>query len=208
MKSNGPERPEPDPSWTDFSDRTEKDLVREESEQYRIARPLRIAKRTLFLCMILFPAAYFYTPFRNAWVHSYRTNYSPKPPELPPRPANAPMYEQPVLDLVKPVMLERHALKDFDVMFLKSGLRIRIRTGETRGTRMSQVFGIMEDIREMRRSMPELPACAWVLEFDHDTPDHVTVVLPDAKHGYRAFQEWHEADLYTDDPTTNGEARP
>lgn len=209
MKSDGTERPEPQPDWTDYEE-LEKILAGEESKQYKTSRSIGIAKCILFLCMILFPAAYIGSCVNAE--QSYRRpgrDYSPKPPELPPRPADAPKYEQPVLDLVKPAMLEKHALKDFDVMYLESGLRIRIRTDETLSPRMSRAFGIMEDIRTMRRTVPGLPACAWVLEIDHEAMDGgMTFVLPDAKRGYRAFPEWHENALYTATPAPAERARP
>ena len=52
MNSDGTGRPKSDPNWTDFNDRIEENLVREESELFRATRPLRIAKRVLIICMI------------------------------------------------------------------------------------------------------------------------------------------------------------
>ena len=207
MNPDGTERPKSDPGWTDLNDRIEENLVRKESEQIQAARPLRIAKRILFICLILFPAAYI-----GSCVYaqqSYRRDiFPPKQPAALPH-SDAPKYEQPVLDLVKPAMLERYGLKEFKVKYTESVLCIKIRTDETRGPRTGQAFAIMEDIREMRRTTPGLPTCAWMLEIDHEAMDGgMTIVLSDAKRGYKAFPEWHIDALYTDASAQTGKTQP
>lgn len=207
MNPDGTERPKSDPNWTNFNDRIEENLVRKESEQFQAARPLRIAKCILFICLILFSAAYI-----GSCVYaqqSYRRDiFPPKQPAALPHP-DAPKYEQPVLDLVKPAMLERYGLKEFKVKYTESVLCIKIRTDETRGPRTGQAFAIMEDIREMRRTTPGLPTCAWMLEIDHEAMDGgMTFVLPDAKRGYKAFPEWHIDALYTDASAQTGKTQP
>ena len=212
MKSDGTERPYSAQSWTDFNDEIEKILANEESRQYRAARPLRIAKRILFICMLLFPAILIGSCALAEWRwDQYRKSASNDDADqiTLPQPDDAPKYEQPVLDLVKPAMLEAYGLKEFKVKCKRTGIYILIRTDETRGPRVSQAFGIMEDIRRMRRTVPELPTCAWVLEIDHSAPDGgMTFVLPDAKRGYRAFPKWHEDALYTATPARAERARP
>ena len=209
MSTDETDKPRVDPGWTDFNDTIEKTIAREESKQYQAARPLRIAKRVFIFCMILFSAAFIGSCQLAEW--SYRHDRGPKDADriTLPQPDDAPKYEQPVLDRVKPALLERYGLKEFKVKYKRTGMYILIRTDETRGPRLGQAFGIMEDIREMRRTMPELPSSAWVLEIDHFAPDGgMTFVLPDAKRGYRAFPEWHDDTLYTAMPVRTGKAQP
>jgi len=211
MQSDGTERPKSDPSWTDFNDEIEMILVREEAKQYQAARPLRIAKRVLIICMLLFLATFIGSCALAQWSwdqhRSSASNDNADQITLP-QPDDAPKYEQPVLDLVKPAMLAQYGLKEFKVKCKRTGIYILIKTDETRGPRVSQAFGIIEDIRKMRRTVPELPACAWVLEIDHEAMDGgMTFVLPDAKRGYKAFPEWHEDTLYTATPARAERAR-
>ena len=212
MKADRTERPELDPGWTDFNDEIEKILANEESRQYQASRPLRITKRILFLCMLLFPATFIGSCALGQWRwQQWRSNVLNDDADqiTLPQPDDAPKYEQPVLDLVKPAMLEAYGLKEFKVKCKRTGIYILIRTDETRGPRVSQAFGITEDIRRMRRTVPGLPTCAWVLEIDHSAPDGgMTFVLPDAKCGYRAFPDWHEDALYTATPARAERARP
>ena len=204
MNSDGTGRLKSDPNWTGFNDRIEENLVREESELFRATRPLRIAKRVLIICMILFPAALIGSLVYSS--RSYRRPLSPEQPALPH--PDATKNEQPVLDRVKPAMIERYGLKEFKVKYTESALCIRIRTDETRGPRVHQAFGLMEDIRDMRRTVRGLPTCAWMLEIDHEAMDGgMTIVLPDEKCGYKAHPEWHNDALYTAAPPTAGKAR-
>ena len=76
MTSDETRKPRLDPDWTDFNDRFENNLAREESEQYRATRPLRIAKRVFIFCLILFPAAFIGSCQLEEW--SYRHDRSPK----------------------------------------------------------------------------------------------------------------------------------
>ena len=207
MKLDGPERPQPDSSWTDFNDRIEQALTRKYFERFEVSTSWRIAKCILFLCMVLFPAAYI-----GSCVYaqqSYRRDlFPPEQPAALPHP-DAAKYEQPVLALVKPAMLERYGLQEFKVKYSGPVLCIKIKTDETRGPRVPQAFGLMEDIREMRRTTPELPTCAWMLEIDHEAMDGgMTIVLPDAERGYKAFPEWHNDALYTDASHSTGKAQP
>lgn len=209
MNTDKTGKPQLDPGWTDFNDEIEKILANENSRQYRAARPLRIAKRVFIFCLILFPAAFIGSCQLAEW--SYRHDRGPKDADqiALPQPDDAAKYEQPVLDRVKPALLERYGLKEFKVKYKRTGLYILILIDETRGSRVGQAFGIMEDIREMRRTMPELPSSAWVLEIDHIAPDGgMTFVLPDAKRGYKAFPEWHDAALYKDASVRTGKVRP
>ena len=155
--------------------------------------------------MILFPAALIGSLVYSS--RSYRRPLSPEQPALPH--PDAPKNEQLLLDDVKPAMIERYGLKEFKVKYTESALCIRIRTDETRGPRVHQAFGLMEDIRDMRRTVRGLPTCAWMLEIDHEAMDGgMTIVLPDEKRGYKAFPEWHNDALYTDASHSTGKAQP
>ena len=130
MNSDGTERPKSNPSWTDFNDRIEQALTRKHFEQFEASTSWRIAKCILFLCMILFPAAYI-----GSCVYaqqSYRKDlFPPEQPAALPHP-DAPKYEQPVLDLVKPAMLERYGLQEFKVKYSGPVLCIKIKTDNPR----------------------------------------------------------------------------
>ena len=180
-------------------------------ESYPAARVLTIAKRVLFVCMLLFPATFMGSCALAQWSWQHRRGASNDDADQInlPQPDDALKYEKPVLDLVKPAMLERYGLKEFKVKCKRTGIYILIRTDETRAPRVAQAFAIMEDIRRMRRTTPGLSACAWVLEIDHSAPDGgMTFVLPDAKRGYKAFPEWHNDALYKDASVRTGKGRP
>ena len=179
-------------------------------ESYPAAHILTIAKRALFVCMLLFPAAVLGVIGIEQWIYNRQPRSKADAPQnaLP----DASTFEQPVLDGIGPAIVKKYDLKDFEVKYLQSTLRIRIGTAarDARRVRVGQAFAIMEDIRKLRRSTPSMPTCAWALEIDHDAPDGgMTFVLPDTVHGYEADSHWHNAALYEDAPDLTGkEARP
>lgn len=173
------------------------------------ARILIIAKRALFFCMLLFPVAVLGCFGVAQWI--YNRNHPPKE-NTPQSPLpDASTLEQPVLNGIKPEIVRKYELKDFDVKYRDGALRVKIRTAarDARRVRAGQAFAIMEDIRKLRRSTPGMPTCAWALEIDHDAPDGgMTFVLPDTLRGYDAEPEWHDAALYENASDQAEEARP
>ena len=179
-------------------------------ESYPAARVLTIAKRILFVCMLLFPVVVLGCFGITQWIYGIRhpseANDTPSP--LPG--ASAP--EQSVLNGIEPEIAGKYDLTDFEFKYRDGALRIKIRTAarDARRVRTGQAFAIMEDIRKLRGTMPGMPSYAWVLEIDHDAPDGgMTFVLPDTVRGYKEEHRWHDAALYEDSPAQTGkEARP
>ena len=102
---------------------------------------------------------------------------------------------------LRPEIVRKYELKEFEVMYRDGALRVKIRTAarDARRVRAGQAFDIAGDIRRMRRTTPGMPSCAWVLEIDHDAPDGgMTFVLPDTVRGYEEEHRWHDAALYGD----------
>ncbi len=180
-------------------------------ESYPAARVLTIVKRVLFVCMLLFPVVFFTVLGTVQWIYN-RKHHPPKEntPQSPLPDASA--LEQSVLNGIRHEIVRKYDLKDFEVMYRDGALRVRIRTAarDARRVRAGQAFGIADDIRELRRTTPGMPLCAWALEIDHDAPDGgMTFVLPDTVRGYEADTLWHDAALYGDASARTGkEARP
>lgn len=179
-------------------------------ESYPAARVLTIAKRILFVCMLLFPVVVLGCFGITQWIYGIRhpseANDTPSP--LP----GASASEQSVLNGIEPEIAGKYDLTDFEFKYRDGALRIKIRTAarDARRVRTGQAFAIMEDIRKLRGLMPGMPSYAWVLEIDHDAPDGgMTFVLPDTVRGYEEEHRWHDAALYEDSPAQTGkEARP
>ena len=178
-------------------------------ESYPPARVLLIAKRALFVCMLLFPVAVLGCFGVTQWIYDIRHRSKPDEAQSPLPDASA--LEQSVLNGIRHEIVRKYDLKEFEVMYRDGALRVRIRTAarDARRVRAGQAFGIADDIRELRGTTPGMPPCAWVLEIDHDAPDGgMTFVLPDAKCGFGAFPEWHNAPLYKNKLSRTGKARP
>lgn len=174
-------------------------MTDDRSEQYPLARVFIIAKRVLFVCMLLFPVVVLGCFGITQWIYNIRhpskTNEAQSP--LP----DASALEQPVLNGIKPEIVRKYELTDFGVKYQDGALRVKIRTAarDARRVRAGQAFDIVDDIRRMRRTTQGMPSCAWVLEIDHDAPDGgMTFVLPDTIRGYEADAHWHDAALYED----------
>jgi hypothetical protein len=174
-------------------------MTDDQSEQYPLARVFIIAKRVLFVCMLLFPIVVLGVFGITQWIydirHPSRTNEAQSP--LP----DASALEQPVLNGIKPEIVRKYELTDFGVKYQDGALRVKIQTAarDARRVRAGQAFDIVDDIRRMRRTTPGMPSCAWALEIDHDAPDGgMTFVLPDKVRGYEADTHWHDAALYED----------
>ena len=210
MNGTDRERKQDRNDWDGWDRKLGEIAAREESEQCRTARPLRIAKRALFVCMLLFPVAVLGCFGVTQWIYDIRHRSKPDEAQSPLPDASAP--EQSVLNGIKHEIVRKYDLKEFEVMHRDGALRVRIRTAarDMRPVRAGQAFGIADDIRKMRRTTPGMPSCAWALEIDHDAPDGgMTFVLPDTVRGYEADSEWHNAALYEDAPAQTGkEARP
>ena len=180
-------------------------------ESYPAARVLTIVKRVLFVCMLLFPVVFFTVLGTVQWIYN-RKHHPPKEntPQSPLPDASA--LEQSVLNGIRPEIIRKYDLIDFEVKYRDNSLRIRIGTAarDARRVRVGQAFAIMEDIRKLRRTTPGMPTCAWALEIDHDAPDGgMTFVLPDTVRGYEADTHWHDAALYDDASAQTGKgARP
>ena len=171
----------------------------DQAEQYPLARVFIIAKRVLFVCMLLFPVVFLGCFGVAQWIYNIRhpskTNEAQSP--LP----DVSALEQPVLDSIRSVIAKKYDLKDFGVKYRDGVLCVKIRTAarDARRVRAGQAFDIVDDIRRMRRTTPGMPSCAWALEIDHDAPDGgMTFVLPDTIRGYEADAHWHDAALYED----------
>ena len=174
-------------------------MTDDRSEQYPLARVIILAKRVLFVCMLLFPIVVLGVFGITQWIydirHPSKTNEAQRP--LP----DASALEQSVLNGIKPEITRKYELTDFEVKYQDGALRVKIRTAarDARRVRAGQAFDIVDDIRRMRRTTQEMPSCAWALEIDHDAPDGgMTFVLPDKVRGYEADTHWHDAALYED----------
>ena len=185
-------------------------MTDDRSEQYPLARVIILAKRVLFVCMLLFPIVVLGVFGITQWIYDIRqrskTNKAQRP--LP----DASALEQSVLNGIKPEIVRKYELTDFGIKYQDGVLRVKIQTAarDARRVRAGQAFDIAGDIRRMRRTTPGMPPCAWVLEIDHDAPDGgMTFVLPDTVRGYEADTLWHDAALYGDASARTGkEARP
>ena len=174
-------------------------MTDDHSEQYPPARVFLIAKRALFVCMLLFPVAVLGCFGVTQWIYDIRHRSKPDEAQSPLPDASAP--EQSVLNGIKHEIIRKYELKEFEVMYRDGALRVKIRTAarDARRVRAGQAFDIVDDIRRMRRTTPGMPSCAWALEIDHDAPDGgMTFVLPDMVRGYEADTHWHDAALYED----------
>lgn len=103
--------------------------------------------------------------------------------KLAPAP-NAAETEAAVRGILKPVLMEKYGLEDFDVRHLNHGLHIKIKTAD--GQRQSE---IVQDIIEMKRKEPRLPQTAFFVEVDVIfvglyEKGGFTVLIPDAVRGY------------------------
>ena len=161
------------------------------------ARVLTIAKRLLFVCMLLFPVVVLGCFGITQWIYNIRHSSKPDYAQSPLPDASA--FEQSVLNGIRSEIIRKYDLKGFEVKYRDGALRIKIKTAarDAHRVRAGQAFAIMDDVRKLRRTMPGMPTCAWALEIDHDAPDGgMTFVLPDTVHGYEADTHWHDAALY------------
>ena len=180
-----------------------------QAEQHPPARVFIIAKRVLFICMLLFPVVVLGCFGITQWIYDIRHPSEMNDTQSPLPGASAP--ELSVLNGIDPEIVGKYDLTDFEFKYRDGALRIKIKTAarDARRVRTGQAFAIMEDIRKLRGTMPGMPSYAWVLEIDHDAPDGgMTFVLPDAKRGYKAFPEWHDDALYKDASVRTRKARP
>lgn len=174
-------------------------MMDDRSEQYPLARVFIIAKRAIFVCMLLFPVVVLGVFGITQWIYNIRHPSKTNEAQSPLPDVSAP--EQSVLNGIKPEITRKYELTDFEVKYQDGALRVKIRTAarDARRVRAGQAFDIVDDIRRMRRTTPGMPSCAWALEIDHDAPDGgMTFVLPDTVRGYEADTLWHDAALYED----------
>ena len=192
-------------------------------------------KLAAFPALLVFPTAVFWFLFIGPgnlityvdWSHSVS-------------PEEAAPYESPLRELVCPVLTEKYGLEECDVQYTRPA-----RCGQ----RDHRVIGMLEDaggavhfkivsadhrrrieiaqdIIRMKRELPGLPKCPYVLEFDHPgswiddfTPDGAkdfsdpaaraviaAIVIPDEKRGYDGRGDWHFDD-FTPTPGRDEEAR-
>ena len=160
----------------------------------------------------------------------------------PVSPEEAAQYESPLRELVCPVLKEKYGLEECEVMYTRPA-RYRHKVGISRFVGMLKDAGgavhfkivsadhkrrieIAQDIIRMKRELPGLPKCPYVLEFDHPgrwfddfTPDGAkdfsdpaaravigTIVIPDEERGYDGRGDWHFDD-FTPTPGEDEEAR-
>ena len=199
MNGTDRERKQDRNTWDGWDRKLGEIAAREESEQDPPARVFLIAKRALFVCMLLFPVAVLGCFGVTQWIYDIR--HRSKPDEAQSHLPDTSALEQSVLNGIKPEITRKYELTDFEVKYQDGALRVKIRTAarDARRVRAGQAFDIVDDIRRMRRTMPGMPSCTWALEIDHDAPDGgMTFVLPDTVHGYEADTHWHDAALYGD----------
>lgn len=181
-----------------------------QAEQHPPARVFIIAKRVLFICMLLFPVVVLGCFGITQWIYNIRHPSETNDTQSPLPGASAP--ELSVLNGIEPEIAGKYDLTDFEFKYRDGALRIKIKTAsrDARRVRTGQAFAMMEDIRKLRRTIRGMPSYAWVLEIDHDAPDGgMTFVLPDTVRGYEEEHRWHDAALYEDSPVRTGkEARP
>lgn len=174
-------------------------MTDDRSEQYPPARVIILAKRVLFVCMLLFPVVVLGCFGITQWIYNIRHSSETNDTQSPLPGASAP--ELSVLNGIEPEIAGKYDLTDFEFKYRDGALRIKIKTAarDARRVRTGQAFDIVDDIRKMRRTTQGMPSCAWVLEIDHDAPDGgMTFVLPDTVRGYEADTHWHDAALYED----------
>ena len=135
-------------------------------------------------------------------------------------------YEQAARDAIQPVLAEKFGLKEFDVKYTRPGwyagkrricdaggrtepaLRLKIVVSDEKHN-----FEIAEDVARIKREMPGLPQCPYVLEFAYlptnetgkaGRNEHaryaprrglVAIVIPDAVSGYNGRRKWHTDDF-------------
>ena len=192
-------------------------------------------KLAAFPVLLVFPTAVFWFLFIGPgnlityvdWSHSVS-------------PEEAVPYESPLRELVCPVLTEKNGLEECDVQYTRPA-----RCGQ----RDHRVIGMLEDaggavhfkivsadhkrrieiaqdIIRMKRELPGLPKCPYVLEFDQPrswiddfTPDGAesfddpaaraviaAIVIPDEERGYDGRGDWHFDD-FTPTPGEDEEAR-
>lgn len=191
-------------------------------------------KLAAFPVLLVFPAAFFFFTF-GGFGFTYVIWSHPVSPE------EAAQYESPLRELVCPVLTEKYALEECEVMYTRPA-RYRQKVGISRFIGMLKDTGgsihfkivsadhkrrieIAQDIIRMKRELPGLPKCPYVLEFDHPrwfddfTPDGAkdfsdpaaraviaAIVIPDEKRGYDGRGDWHFDD-FTPTPGEDEEAR-
>ena len=174
-------------------------MTDDRSEQYPLARVIILAKRVLFVCMLLLPVVVLGCFGITQWIYDIRQRS--KTNEAQSTLPDTSTQEQAVLNGIEPEIAGKNDLTDFEFKYRDGALRIKIKTAarDARRVRTGQAFDIVDDIRKMRRTTQGMPSCAWVLEIDHDAPDGgMTFVLPDTVRGYEADTHWHDAALYED----------
>ena len=160
----------------------------------------------------------------------------------PVSPEEAAPFESPLRELVCPVLTEKYDLEECEVMYTRPA-RYRQKVGISRFIGMRKDTGgavhfkivsadhkrrieLAQDIIRMKRELPGLPKCPYVLEFDLPrrwiddfTPDGAkdfsdpaaraviaAIVIPDEERGYDGRGDWHFDD-FTPTPGEDEEAR-
>jgi len=192
-------------------------------------------KLAAFPVLLVIPAAFFFFTFGGfgltyvIWSH-------------PVSPEEAAQYESPLRELVCPVLTEKYALEECEVQYTRPA-RYRHKVGISRFIGMLKDTGgavhfkivsadhkrrieIAQDIIRMKRELPGLPKCPYVLEFDQTrrwfedfTPDGAesfddpaaraviaAIVIPDEERGYDGRGDWHFDD-FTPTPGEDEEAQ-
>jgi hypothetical protein len=157
-------------------------------------------------------------------------------------PQTAAAYEQPLLDALKPLLSEKYGREEFSVIYTRPGwfigehrIRdakkneggvIRIRLDGWADADWKDCYALAEDIARMKRDLPGMPECLYILNF-RDTGNAYPkwtlenaaasgddaiygslceIAIPDAMHGYsggnqRREEKWHIDDFTpTKDP--------
>ena len=190
-------------------------------------------KLAAFPALLVIPAAFLWIMDGGPGVHTHvHWTFLVSPEEAAP-------YESPLRELVSPVLTEKYALEECEVMYTRPA-RYRHKVGTSRFVGMLKDAGgavhfkivsadhkrrieIAQDIIRMKRELPGLPKCPYVLEFeriprllDSRTDEAKSrsaaraviagIVIPDEERGYDGRGDWHFDD-FTPTPGGDEEAR-
>ena len=194
-------------------------------------------KLAAFPVLLVIPVAYLWLLSGIPLPFQYYTNWG----VLVSR-KEAEQYESPLRTQVCPVLMEKYGLEECAVLYTRPGKCKKVHT-EVVVVRILNDFGgalhfkivsadhkrrieIAQDIIRMKRELPGLPKCPYVLEFDQPkssmgswAPDGAdsfqdptaravigAIVIPDEECGYDGRGDWHFDD-FTPTPGKDEEAR-
>ena len=192
-------------------------------------------KLAAFPALLVIPAAFLWTFFGGPvyFITDVHWTYLVSPEEAAP-------YESPLREQVCPVLTEKYGLTECDVTYTQPGKynpgperRFAGMLEDTGGAVYFKIASadrerrieIAQDIIRMKREMPGLPKCPYVLEFER--PERLldsrtdeaksfkdpaaraviaAIVIPDEERGYDGRGDWHFDD-FTPTPGEDEEAR-